>query len=99
MTQPPGTLRPIGDPQAEMERLAEARKDPAGRQWGIRHPSDNSVSVPAPIGNHPWGSKVEAERDMCRRLRCCAYCDCPGCDVDMSAHRLAYRDIPPWRDE
>lgn len=99
MTDPPGTFRRI-DPDAEVARLAEARRNPLARVWGVRHPLDGSVTVPAPIGRNPWGSKVEAERDLHHRIKGCAYCTVEGGpEVDDSAHTLAYQDVSPWRDE
>lgn len=90
MTQPPGTLRPIPDPQAEMERLAEARKDPPGREWGVRHPTGYVTA-----GGTASRGEVARWCDAWNR-------DCPHCGPEphrINGHTLAYRDPSPWRDD
>lgn len=74
-----------------MERLAETRKDPPGRVWGVRHP-DGSVTVH--VTGQPFESRFAAGRERDAMNSDCEYCE-PG----MSTHALVYRDTPHWRDE
>jgi hypothetical protein len=93
---PPGTLRPIRDPQAEVERLARVRIDPPGRVWGVRHSEGLGLGperVSVHITGQPFGSRYLAclERDALNSD--CDYCEAGG------THTLVYRDTPDWRDE
>lgn len=82
-------IRRIPDPQAEMERLAEARKDQPGRDWGVRHP-DGKVTVR--IDGHAFRSRREADAER-------AVCDseCDSCDG--GTHYLAWRAVQGWQAE
>ena len=84
---PPG-IREI-DPDAEAARLAEARKDPPGRVWGVDHP-DGKVTVR--IDGHPFPSRGAA---LAERLKCDE--DCDSCDG--GRHTLVWRDTPIWVSE
>jgi len=76
------------DPDAEADRLARARLDPPGREWGIRHPSSG---VTVQVDGHAFPGRLSAgeARDECDR-------DCDFCDGGI--HGLVYRDRQPWRD-
>jgi len=92
---PSGIIHPIPDPQAEMERLAEARKDPPGRVWGVRHPQGDGLGpgrVSVHVTGHPFGSRFEAALERDALNSDCEYCE-------RGQHILVYRDTPPWRDE
>ena len=86
MTFLPG-IRRI-DPDAEAERLARARLDPPGREWGVRHPNGK---VTVFITGHAFRSRAEAEA---ARVECAE--DCDSCDG--GAHTLVYRDRQAWRN-
>ena len=96
MSQPPGTLHPIPDAQAEMERLAAARTRGDRRVWGVRHPQGGGLG-PERISVHVTGLPFEI-RDAAVAERIQFDADCEYCDAG-ARHTLAYRDNPPWRDE
>lgn len=75
------------DPGAEAERLARARLDPPGREWGIRHPGGR---ITVHITGQAFESRVTADRE---RAQCDQ--DCDSCDG--GTHALVYRDKQPWR--
>ena len=84
---PPG-IREI-DPDAEAARLAEARKDPPGRVWGIDHP-DGQVTVRIDGCPFPSRAAADAERRKCDE-------DCDSCDG--GRHTLVWRGAPIWVSE
>lgn len=102
----PGTIREIPDAQAEMERLAEARRDPPGRVWGVKHPrlatdlaSEDCVTVQA--DGKPFGTREAAEAECYRLNLESAGRRNQGCCYRGVTHRPVYRDpVPPgpWRD-
>ena len=85
MTFLPG-MRRI-NPGAEAERLARARLDPPGREWGIRHP-DGKVTVY--VTGQAFESRVSADSE---RAECDQ--DCDSCDG--GRHTLVMRDRQSWR--
>jgi hypothetical protein len=81
-------MRPITDPEAEVERLARERTDPPSREWGVRHP-DGRITVHVTGQAFESHSRAEATREACDR-------DCGECDG--GTHTLVMRDKQPWRD-
>lgn len=77
------------DLNAEMARLAEARKDPPGRVWAVAHPGG---IVTVRVDGHPFGSRVAADKDRLLRDGNCECCD-------SEAHWLLWRDTPVWAAE
>ena len=86
MTFPPG-WREIPDPEAEIRRLADARLDPPGREWGVQHPGGK---VTVQVDGHPFPARItaETERAACEQ-------DCEWCDG--GTHALVMRDRQGWR--
>lgn len=84
------TINPV-DPDTEAARLAEARKDPPAREWGVRHPFGH---VDGPKLRDTAASNVEQYNNGAW----CASCQQVTGNPDPSEpHVLVYRDVTPWR--
>lgn len=92
MSDAPGTLRTV-DPDTEAAKLAEARKDPPGREWGVQHPFG---MVEGPKLRDTAASQVEQYNGGAW----CAHCmHLGGTATPDRPHVLVYRDVTPWRAE
>ena len=92
MTQPvPPGSRAI-DPQAEADRLAEARRDPPGRVWGVHHPYTSPQLVTVRVDGHPFPGRAAADEERRKLDGYCEWCE-------SKAHSLVWRDTPIWNAE
>lgn len=83
--------RPV-DLDAEAARLAEERKDPPGRVWGVFHPHTSPQVVTVQVDGHPFQGRARADMERREFDERCQWCE-------SRVHSLVWRDTPGWVSE